>query len=1475
MSQAQHIGQAKDALASAHKLLCDEPDIDDHKGLLATTFHNLGLVHHRNGEYQRAVGFLESASRLEASQHKQSAVTLMNLANSLVAARELRRAKDACEAAIRVAQVNQTDAIPLALLQAAKVETELVFTKPRDSERAPLALVAMERFQAAAAAAPKPSQVADLIYQQTRSARKRLHPLLQLAAGPQQRPVAPTLPPVAKPRKPPPRGPYATREAASVRRSRSKSAPRGNDLPRIPVRPAQPATTATAKKPPPRQQAPLPPIHTRQLLPPVLWVCERLYGLQTLFAAAETRRHPMHGLRCIYQELRDAEPLMPRFQLLGSVQPPPRRALPNRSASAISVAARKAIELLQQRNEASVLRAYMRRWRYLLPQFRSQKPLRRAAVHLLRQTQKEHLRMRWLLWRSVVPPKRATVSACEVRVERSQVSSAPSVLEQVVNRWLSKITPLWIKVDEDRAKFDDATVADDVEALNRMKLDFASALATCFEKHGSQPVGDPRQLESQLEPFLELILNDATEDDATSALLTSLFINTAGMDMRQICERVDFARVCVEDELYKFLSCYCDAFNDSPAPGWAECFAHRPLPIAFVDLVFKWPQVFPIETRRSELAPHWHSFVKHIATSDDPTRLTMLDRVLTHSGIIVNIHEEDTDECDLINRAARDADVALVECLLNHGAAADSRMSSGMTPLFQAILSNSVPVVELLLDRGASSRALYDGMTPLQLARKLGQDAGILRLLQDCEEDASPAELAVRRSFVAPKALSDEGSADFSVEAFGDDEMGLSPGSGQNDENDAELDALSDAATDQVEVQLRNDALDALEDTAPPFTGLEIAPADAPRRRLSRTVDGELVVCDRISTDCSRCIIARDKASGLVTVSVSGSSLVARDCSGQESRDALRLEVFVLDNGNVAFAAADFDGKLLEPDLSAEQSRLSLVADEDATSFSEFTLVTVEKGEQDQLFVDAMRLARRTESNSAREKRRAEKQRDARLETVRKYFTDDFATLSFVLGPVDAEHLKLTYDALSEPSLLALDIQEPLAQHITLQVDHSTGFVEIALREAPQLKLTVTESDAVLFRAQGDSMWEVVELADGNFALESVERAHHLVEVRLDAQPHLLSLVHENDSSSFCELVVRESLPLSVPLMPTEQAPSSLTEDAAAAKIQALARRRAAEKRVQAIREEHAAATKIQAQQRRRVAAKRVEELREARALALGVDADADVSPNKMSADEAAIKIQAQQRRRAAKKRVEKLRVRAARTTAAASHPLLHAASSLQRQHRCLLACAQGSGDTRTSVDDTAGPSKVTADEAATKIQAQQRRRVATKRVQELREARSASVMAVDPPKMTADEAATKIQAEQRRRVAAKRVEELREARASAPAVDADAGVSPNKMNGDEAATKIQAQQRRRMAAKRVEELRVQSARTTVKAPHPLLEAVSSLQPQHCRLRACAHGSIAQQPSGGCVMRTPILRAAAAIGVRPLLLAVLDTCVYK
>ena len=51
MSQAQLIGQAKDALASAHKLLCEEPDIDDRKGLLATTFHNLGLVHHRNGEY--------------------------------------------------------------------------------------------------------------------------------------------------------------------------------------------------------------------------------------------------------------------------------------------------------------------------------------------------------------------------------------------------------------------------------------------------------------------------------------------------------------------------------------------------------------------------------------------------------------------------------------------------------------------------------------------------------------------------------------------------------------------------------------------------------------------------------------------------------------------------------------------------------------------------------------------------------------------------------------------------------------------------------------------------------------------------------------------------------------------------------------------------------------------------------------------------------------------------------------------------------------------------------------------------------------------------------------------------------------------------------------------------------------------------------------------------------------------------------
>jgi tetratricopeptide (TPR) repeat protein/ankyrin repeat protein len=1184
MAKVGEVQAAKDALAAAHSLVDTISEAAEKQPLLAMTLNNLGCLHNRCGEYKRAITFLEAAARLEASLCKESAITWLNLTSALLSAAEVHRARDAAGHAQRVADLFQPSLAPLVLLQRAKVEAALVPGKARAWEQAEQAQLALERFHEAAACAPKPSSTLDQIIREMRDARSQfvkagyLRPEAAKAPAKSQIPTLPKL----EPRKPAPKSIYNTKEEARVRKVAREN--RVGQTARLPII-QSPRRTERVPQPPTATGKPARP----RLVPPVLWTCPQLYGLQALFMVAEKKRRPVPAIRQVYVVLRTLEPLMPRFEFKVTAPAPP-STQQQRKVKHIAPALLKAVDLLAEQRQHPILRRYFARWRRTLPVFRRSKPLRRAAQHLILRSAETHLKMRWLTWSRgyAASNPHGRGSKPVVIAPRSAPATPPkSPLEELVSRWLTKITGMWSQIESDRNMYDDATVADDVAKLNRLKVDFARALSTGYEKHRDVPLTDAPALQAKLEPFLQLLLNEV-ENDESIALLNSLMLNLRNLDFRDMIAKGNLLRNCALDGSFRLMRCILDEFGDRPADGWFDILSDglydATIRLPLVDVVFSYPRAFPIVTVATELQPHWEHLCFEISQpseTEGAARSAVLQRLLTHDPALLDPYKPAEDECDLINRAAKSADLGLVKMLVEGAKlTVNSRLESGMTPLVQAILSDAPHVVEYLIEHKANTRALYNGMTPLQIARKLGQHASIVALLEECEAEDGPVAVAVRRSFVTTPAAQPIDTAsrdDVSVEAFAEDELIPATAEGGDDV----LSDVSSADTAAVEALLRNEALDGIA-AEWSLSTLEIAPSDAPRRRIMM-VEGRVTVADRISAALALCRLNRDQATGYVTITVAGTTLTLEFLGLAGSNEAV-FEVLALDNGHFAFGAVNADNRLLEPDLALESSRLRLVPDEDASSFSEFIFTTVAKGDDDQTVVDAMKIAR-ADTNSAKDRRRREKKRHTRLAIVQKFFTESFAEQSFIINSVDAPKLIITYDTLCSPNVIAKDVIEPLAQLWVVEADED-GFVLIKLREARHFALSAVDGEICVV-PHSLYRWEVVELADGAMALESVETPGHLVEAKLDLEPHILMLVHESDASSFCELAVSKAVPLSQRVTSTSPDPA---EHHAATRIQALQRRRLATKRVARMKQERdaekrdRAAVKIQGVMRQRAA---------------------------------------------------------------------------------------------------------------------------------------------------------------------------------------------------------------------------------------------------------------------------------------------------
>jgi hypothetical protein len=171
-----------------------------------------------------------------------------------------------------------------------------------------------------------------------------------------------------------------------------------------------------------------------------------------------------------------------------------------------------------------------------------------------------------------------------------------------------------------------------------------------------------------------------------------------------------------------------------------------------------------------------------------------------------------------------------------------------------------------------------------------------------------------------------------------------------------------------------------------------------------------------------------------------------------------------------------------------------------------------------------------------KEEKLRQKQRGLRMDIITKFFGTEAETQWFAISPGDAPERLLTFLSIGSPNLVVAAGPSDLeTQRFCLTVD-AVGFTQIHLAAAPHLVLSVTDSGVELrplIAESGDpsvtipsetasavQWFEVVELANDHFALESVARRSHLVEACLDQDVACLVLTPDADSSSFCELVV-------------------------------------------------------------------------------------------------------------------------------------------------------------------------------------------------------------------------------------------------------------------------------------------------------------------------------------------------------------------
>jgi ankyrin repeat protein len=117
-----------------------------------------------------------------------------------------------------------------------------------------------------------------------------------------------------------------------------------------------------------------------------------------------------------------------------------------------------------------------------------------------------------------------------------------------------------------------------------------------------------------------------------------------------------------------------------------------------------------------------------IHTATERGRTARVKEILAADPGIVNLRNKLNDQP--LHLAAHHGRVALVEILLNAGAAIDSKGDSGRTPLHFAVLSQHPKVLLLLLRHGANANVEDDfGSTPLYLAASVKEPNAVEALM--------------------------------------------------------------------------------------------------------------------------------------------------------------------------------------------------------------------------------------------------------------------------------------------------------------------------------------------------------------------------------------------------------------------------------------------------------------------------------------------------------------------------------------------------------------------------------------------------------------------------------------------------------------------------------------------------------------------------------------------------------------------------